>query len=46
MHIDWFIVLMLTVAFVFGGYSLWLTGKENDEKPSAQREEADRSASH
>ena len=39
MHIDWFIVAMLAVAFLFGGYSLWLTGKGNEEKRSAEGEE-------
>ena len=32
MHIDWFVVVGLTIAFVFAGYSLWLTGKGKDEK--------------
>ena len=32
MHIDWFLVLIFTVAFIFAGWSLWLTGRRKVEK--------------
>ena len=44
MHIDWFVVFVLAIAFVFAGYALWLNGK--GDKPPADREDAERPASH
>ena len=46
MHIDWFIVLIFAIAFVFAGYAIWLTGKGKDEKRPPDREEAEKPASH
>ena len=43
MHVDWFIVVGLTITFVFAGYALWLNGK--DDKPPAEREDAEKSTS-
>jgi len=46
MHIDWFIVLVVTIGSILSGYALWLSGKGNDEKRRTDREEAEKPASH
>ena len=44
MHVDWFIVVSLTITFVLAGYALWLNGK--DDKPPSDREDSEKPASH
>ncbi len=45
MHIDWFIVVILAVAILFGWWSSWLAVKGRREKRGrAERSEAQRSA--
>jgi len=38
MHIDWFIVVSLTITFVIAGYALWLDGKNDETRPTDSQE--------
>lgn len=46
MHIDWFIVLVVIIGSTLAGWALWLSGKGKDEQRPADRDEAEKPASH
>ena len=45
MHIDWFIVLVVTIGSIMSGYALWLSGKGKEEKRPEDAGEAEKPAS-
>jgi len=46
MHIDWFIVLVLIIGLVLGGWGLWLSGRGQDDKRPGDHEKTEKSTSH